>query len=377
MSKKRLVIVTLTLFAIIGLVFWVLYFYSIWDKPLGPSLQGVSSGQSLTGSDQPTTSTGQPVPSPEQLQTPVFLFTPAQFSTQEQANQPQPLCGDVPVLTVLAIGIDFRGEGYLYGLADVIKIARIDFTTHKVSVLTLDRGIWVEIPGISDHYGITHGMLNQSYFFGVPAMGYYDGPGGGAGLLAQTLKRNFDLNVDNYVVVDFTAFVKFVDAIGGIDVYLPEPVDGNVPPDGSTTRGEGNYYSAGTHHLSGMQALNLARIRYGYSTLDRDRNQDTIIKAIYAKITSPEIILRIPKILEAFKNAGLTDLSPRQIEDLVCLVQKMNSTDLSMKAIPDEYYVYDWIYSEYMKQDVNIWNIDFNIFRYYIDAFRKDQWPQE
>src|ERR1035437_5385954 len=79
--------------------------------------------------------------------------------------------------------------------------------------------------------GITHGLLNQAYFYGVPAMGYYNGPGGGAGLLAATLKQNFDLDVDNYVVVNMYTFVKFVDALGGIDVNLPQPVDGtpNLP----------------------------------------------------------------------------------------------------------------------------------------------------
>jgi LCP family protein required for cell wall assembly len=358
MSKKRLVIVVLSICAIIGLVFGVSRFNSLMEKPLGPSLRGNPSEQPISNSDQ--------------LQTPGQLSTLVQLPTREQANQPRPLCGRTPVLTMLAIGIDYRGDNYLYGLADVIRIVRIDFTIHKVSVLTLDRAIWVEIPGISDHYGITHGMLNQSYFYGVPAMGYYDGPGGGAGLLAATLKMNFDLNVDNYIVVDFRAFVKIVDALGGIDVNLPEPVDGNL-------NGESlGYFSAGTQHLSGTQALNLARIREGYSTLIRDSNQDKIIKAIYDKVTSPEIIPKIPKLLQALKGAGLTDLSPNQIENMICLIQKMDrTTDLSMRGIPDKYYVYSWIYSQDLHQDINIWDIDFDVFRYYISEFMNGQWPQE
>jgi anionic cell wall polymer biosynthesis LytR-Cps2A-Psr (LCP) family protein len=62
-------------------------------------------------------------------------------------------------MTILAIGSDERNADYLYGLADAIRIIRIDFITPSVSILDFPRDLWVEIPGISDHYGITHGVL--------------------------------------------------------------------------------------------------------------------------------------------------------------------------------------------------------------------------
>jgi LCP family protein required for cell wall assembly len=351
MSKKRPAIIFFSIFAILGLVLGISSCSSLMDKPLGPSLKGNPSAQ----------------PNSTPISTPVTPTTTVQSPAQVQATQLPPLCGNVPVLTVLAVGIDFRGDNYLYGLADVIRIVRIDFTTHTVSVLTLDRAIWVEIPGISNHYGITHGLLNQAYFYGVPAMGYYDGPAGGAGLLAATLKKNFDLDVDNYVVVDMAVFVKMVDALGGIDVNLPAPVDGT--PDLP-------FFNAGKQHLSGTQALELARIREKYSTLIRDSNQDIILTAIFTKLSSPEVIGKIPQLLQAFTGAGLTDLSPRQIENMVCLLKMMGKTDLTFRGIPDKYYVYAWIYDQDMHQDVNIWKIDFNIFRSYISDFMKGQWPQ-
>jgi cell envelope-related function transcriptional attenuator common domain len=305
------------------------------DKPLGPSL---GQGQS-----------------------------PVQNAAQNQSDQTPPLCGQTPILNVLVVGIDYRGGNYLYGLADVIRIVRIDFTNHQVSVLTLDRAIWVEIPGISAHYGITNGMLNQAYFYGVPAMGYYDGSGGGAGLLAETLKKNFDLDVNNYAVVNFSTFVKFVDALGGIDVNLPEPVDGTP----------GTFFNAGEQHLNGTQSLELARIREKYTTLIRDSNQDFIIKGIFDKLSSPDVITKIPKLIQTFTGAGLTDLSPRQIENMACLLNKMGKTDLTFREIPDKYYVNGWTYDKDLNQNINIWNVDFNIFRSYVSDFMKGQWPQE
>ena len=88
-------------------------------------------------------------------------------------------------MTLLVVGSDERSEDYLYGLANSIRIVRIDFTAPKLMILDVPRDLWVEIPGIADHYGVTHGKLNQAYFFGNPGMGYYDGPGEGQGLLAR------------------------------------------------------------------------------------------------------------------------------------------------------------------------------------------------
>jgi len=120
----------------------VWYFISQMDKPLGPSLKGnltklIVPGKPITG----------------QKTTPGQKTIPGQLPGQDQTKQLPPLCGKTPVLTILAIGIDYEPGGYLYGLADVIRIVRIDFTIHKVSVLTIDRAIWVEIPGISSTSG--------------------------------------------------------------------------------------------------------------------------------------------------------------------------------------------------------------------------------
>jgi hypothetical protein len=78
-------------------------------------------------------------------------------------------------MLVLAAGAD--SNDYLYGLSDVIRIARLDFVEPSITVVSLPRDLWVEIPGIEQPYGYTHGKLNQAYFFGGPGMGYYDGAG--------------------------------------------------------------------------------------------------------------------------------------------------------------------------------------------------------
>jgi len=67
-------------------------------------------------------------------------------------------------MNILAIGSDARGANYLYGLADIMRLVRVDFINARVTILEVPRDLWVEIPGISDHYNITHGKMNQAYF---------------------------------------------------------------------------------------------------------------------------------------------------------------------------------------------------------------------
>src|SRR4030042_1803894 len=136
-------------------------------------------------------------------------------------------------MTILAVGSDQRGTGYLYGLADSIHIVRIDFAIPNIMVIDFPRDLWVEIPEISDHYGITHGKINQAYLYGNPGMGYYDGPGQGPGLLARTLALNFGVQSDRYIAVNMRTFVKIVDAVNGIRVNLPNGVDGRTAKDRS------------------------------------------------------------------------------------------------------------------------------------------------
>jgi LCP family protein required for cell wall assembly len=360
MNMKKILVVALSICVIIASVSAYIYFNNLLAKPLGPSLREDLAGQptsEITGFPTSIQSTSQP-PTQQPLVT-----------QQPSPTQSPPLCGDTPVLTILVAGIDYEGDGYVYGLADVIRIVRVDFTIPKVTIFTLDRDIWVEIPGIEDHYGITHGKLNQAYFYGVPAMGYYDGTAGGAGLLAKTLKLNFGLNVDNYVVVNMAAFVRTVDTLDGIDIYLPESVDGNVH---GYTEG---YFPAGIQHLDGTRALNLARVREGYSSLIRITNQDAIIKGLADKITSPAVILKIPALIQILKDTVLTDLSPNQINSMVCLAKKMDSADLRFAEIPTSYYTQSTIYDPDIHANVFIWNIDFNVIRSYVSDFQSGRWP--
>jgi len=172
-----------------------------------------------------------------------------------------PVCGDTKIMYLLAAGVDSTDPEYLYGLSDVIRVIRIDFVTPKVTVLTLPRDLEVQIPDLipSVQDEIYNAKLNQAYFYGGPGMGFYEGPGGGPGLLARTIAYNYDLYVDHYVAINMVAFEKIVNAIGGVDITLGEPVD--CRPEGAEAIDPNNqlpdYFGVGVNHMMVRKRLPL------------------------------------------------------------------------------------------------------------------------
>lgn len=343
-----------------------------WTAPLGPGLELPT--YTLTA------------PNPKSTEVTVGLVT--QASTQSESRSPtltvvpstttltptatpKPLCGGPPVMTILAIGAD-SGNDYRYGLADVIRIARVDFVTPKVSVLSMPRDLWVEIPGISDHYNITHGKLNQAYFYGGPGMGYYDGPGEGPGLLARTFDLNFGLRVDHYGAVNMQTFVKIVDAVGGIDIYLPTDVDGRPIDDKTEDMG---YFTAGQHHFNGDQALRFSRIRKKYNDFTRMSNQNMVLCALREKTLSASVLPKIPQIIAAFQGSVLTDLSLEQLSQLACLAPKVGRENLIFTSLPQEIMEPGRVYSPSLNGETFIMQADYAVVREYISQFVAGIWP--
>ena len=345
-----------------------------WTAPLGPALELPTLTSTLS---QPTKIPLTPtlvalLENTQAASTPTEASSPT--PTVPPTPTPAPLCGGPALTTILAVGADNRDNTYLYGLGDVIRIVRVDFVTPKITVLAMPRDLWVEIPDISHFYNITHGKLNQAYLYGGPGMGYYDGPGGGPGLLARTLDLNFGLRVDHYGAVNMFTFVKIVDAVGGLDIYLPTDVDGTPIDDKTEDMG---YFTAGQHHFTGSEALRFARIRKRYNDFTRMDNQNMVLCALKEKLTSPAVITKIPQIISSFQDSVLTDLSPEQISQLACLLPKVSRENLLFTSLPEEILEPGRVFSPALKDNTFIFNADFAEIQTYVDMFMAGEWPSE
>ena len=371
-SKRNLILIIGAILVGVFVVLAVIFIAKIqqrWTEPLGPEL-GLATRTPTSAAiaqAETTDSPGAVVRGTEVGEDPEMAADPVQ-ATETTVPTPTtaPLCGGPPEMIVLALGID-GSENYLYGLSDVIRIVRVDFVTPKVTVLDLPRDLWVEIPEIEEEHGITHGKLNQAYFYGTPGMGYYDGPGAGAGLLARTLDLNFDLPVDHYGAVNMQTFVKLVDAVGGIDIYLPTDMDGTPVDDKTEDMG---YFYAGQQHFTGDQALRFSRIRKRYNVFTRTSNQNMVLCALKDKVTSPAVVPKIPQIIAAFQDAILTDLSPVQLAQLACLAPKLDSENLIFTGISEDLLTPGRVYSPQQKAETFVWEVDYDVIREILDQFK-------
>lgn len=348
--------IILAVLVVLNVVGWYLYFN--WDTPLGEPLNLPSPTAELTEESTPTNT-----PEPEETEE-VSTATPEVTPTIE------PVCGDDLSMTILVTGID--SEGYMFGLADSIRLVRLDFQNKEVTVLAMPRDLWVDIPGAA-RYGVSKGKLNQAYFYGTEGMGFYDGTGYGSGLLAHTLQSNFGIQVDHYLSVNLYAFRNIVDALGGLDVYLPEDVYIKHFEQPKL------YLKAGTHHLNGKQAEQVVRARIDIGDFGRIRNQTLVLKALAVKMLTPNGIKQIPDLANRLFSYVLTDFSASDISKMACLAAFIDPQEdiIFDNVIPveEEANIGQWVMDEYQGYQVYALFYDKAVLTQRLTDFQAGIWP--
>ncbi len=372
MRRRTFMLLVIVIIAVVGISMAVYVSYR-WNKPLGPSLE-LPTYTPISLGDVVLTPSGLVI-TPRITPAGTDTFPSTSVATVIPLPSPtatgQPMCGGPATMTILAIGSDARDTGYQYGLGDSIHVVRIDFAVPSMMVIDFPRDLWVEIPGISDHYGIDHGKLNQAYFYGNPGMGYYDGPGEGPGLLARTLDLNVGLRVDHYLAIDTQTFRNLIDAVGGIDVKVETPIDLSYGIDHPDPK---YFLSVGTHHLDGTMAYKLATNRIP-STFQRMKYEKIVLLALREKLLSPEILPRIPRLVAQFITSVQTDLSPREINSLVCIGQAIPMGEIQADSFPQELFTAGDIYDPSRGVYTFVYQADFTQLRQMVAEFMAGIWP--
>jgi LCP family protein required for cell wall assembly len=273
-------------------------------------------------------------------------------------------------MVLVLLGTDSRSDSYQAGLADSIRLVRVDFIDPGIMVLPFQRDLYVEIPGIADH-GITHGKLNQAYTYGTPAFGYYDAPNRGLGLMEITMEHNFGAKVDHGVAINMQSFVRIVDALGGIDINLPYAIDGRV----RGSRDPLLYFPAGNQHLDGRRTQILARLR-PQGDFERTNTQTLILRALSAKFLSPEVLPKLPELISAFQDSIYTDLEPAQIAQLTCLAVRLDPQKITYVNFPPDLFEGTRVQDPVLGNTF-IFDADFDVLRSYVASFMDGNWPGE
>jgi LCP family protein required for cell wall assembly len=232
-------------------------------------------------------------------------------------------------VNILVMGLDARdwetGQGS--PRTDTMMVLTFDPVTRTAGMLSIPRDLWVDIPG----YG--HERINNAYSFGERDRL----PGGGAGLAMQTVEQLLGITINYYAQIDFRAFVRFIDIIGGVKIDIPSDIRVQVIGEDGTT-----LIPSGRQVLNGDLALGYARYRHcaqgqnnsercaeDEGDIDRGRRQQEVILAIRQQLARNDVralvLNNLTQVYDAIASGINTNMS---VQDALSLGWAVKDIDL-------------------------------------------------
>lgn len=227
------------------------------------------------------------------------------------------------ITNILLAGTDGR-PGEKNSRSDAMMILTVDSKNKSLKLTSLNRDTYVNIPGHGNQ------KLTHAYSYG------------GANLLVETIENNFEIDIQNYAVVDFYSFMDIVDTLGGVEVdvqsseikELNSCISGTYQWSKNANKESIKFInSSGTQRLNGYQTLAYARIRKNDSTQERDRRQRAVIEALMIEIKNLPAT-KYPKLLDTILPYVKTNMKPTQIIALAGKILDIGSLSISQIEFP-------------------------------------------
>lgn len=219
------------------------------------------------------------------------------------------------VVNILLLGVDNRSVELVSGRADANIICSINTQDGSIKLTSIARDTAVEVPGYKSKK-----RLNTAFKFGSK-----DGDvAKGAELAMKTVNRNFQMNIERYVVVNIHGLADIIEALGGVDMeltkgeaqainyelHVKEPMD-DVQRDKLEV-------ADGVQHLDGMEAVTYGRIRnlQGQNDLNRNERQRKLLEALLKKVMEDMDITKFLNLIETALPYGKTNLTADELLSL-------------------------------------------------------------
>ena len=266
------------------------------------------------GALNPSFTGGEQTPQVNELGTPLPPLPGAEDPALAPLSTLTPWDGAGRV-TVLLLGLDERDwqSEDKYARSDTMMLVTLDPQAKTAGMLSIPRDLWVAIPGFK------HGKINTAYYLGDA----YQLPGGGPALAVKTVEQFLGVPINYYAQVDFGAFVRFIDEIGGVEIDVPAPITIDLLGTGAKTKKK---LQPGRQVLPGAWALAYARNRYTEGgDFDRAARQQQVIMAIRDRILSVDmlqtLITKAPTLYQELSSGVRTNLSLEEVIQLAVLAQ--------------------------------------------------------
>ena len=213
---------------------------------------------------------------------------------------------------ILIMGVDKRKDDV--GRSDTMMIATIDPRLDQATLLSIPRDTRVRI------YGRGYDKINAAFSYG------------GVDLAAETVEDFLGIDIDHYVLINTNSFIKIIDAIGGVDIDVEKRMFYEDPWDDDGGLVIDLY--PGEQHMDGKTAVTYVRYRDSEGDIGRVKRQQAFMAACMDKVTSPEIVPRIPKIAREVIDAIETDMSLRQLLELAGSLKAAQKNGLETDMVP-------------------------------------------
>lgn len=235
------------------------------------------------------------------------------------------LLQDTALYNVLIVGVDSRRNDYA-GRSDAMVVLTVNPLSQKVVMTSLLRDSYVDIPG--------HGQerLNEAYNYG------------GTSLLKKTIRQNYGIRIDAFMVVNFGDLIEFINDIGGVEMTVTKkevPVinkytsDQNKEIYGRKDNPDALPVKGGTYRFNGMQALAYARVRYVGLDFGRTERQRKVLSAAVKQLLSLPVDKQV-QVIAKYMLRVKTDLTVPELLYLILVFATMDQYETSSIALPVE-----------------------------------------
>jgi LCP family protein required for cell wall assembly len=245
---------------------------------------------------------------------------------------PPPEWDGVTRVTMLVMGLDYRDWVANLGppRTDTMILLTIDPISNTAGMLSIPRDLWANLPGFKPQ------KINAAFRFGE----IYKYPGGGPGLAIKTVEGTIGVPIDYYAVLDFGAFVNFIDLVGGVKLEVKEPIELEV-----IGKRVDVYLEPGVYAMGGDIALAYARNRStGGGDFDRAERQQQVIMGIRDRLLDPAIFSILmenaPEIYEQLTAGIKTNLPLEDAIKLAFLAVQIQDADIKGAILDESSFIY-------------------------------------
>lgn len=262
-------------------------------------------------------------------------------------------------VNVLLLGYGGDGHSGAY-LTDSIVLVSLDFSSNKVSFISVPRDTWIKIP--TKGYDGSYWKINAAYELGMDSSHYpyklpeFNGPNGGGDMSKYVVSEVVGMPVDYYISMDFSGFKKIVDTLGGVEVNVDNSfTDYSYPTSDANAAGawcdaQDNtvtdcrykvvHFDKGLQYMNGERALEYVRSRHAAGTegsdFARSRRQQKLMVAIEQKAMNLGALPKIFNLMDDVQGHFQTDLSLADIKDLADYARFMDFQNAQHIGLTDQ-----------------------------------------